>query len=112
MIKVIDIDGNEPDEPQKDFRAELASLINSKAKVPHPDCAVLENISKKLLKATDTLVQIRNAYMRLHDIHEDKGKEIPYDINAIQLGLTYAVHECHKIMANLETELKKAKCVK
>lgn len=109
MIKVIDMKG-QPEEPEKDFRAELAALINSNnADKPHPNLKILEAISSQLLKTTDELVQVRHKYLRLHNITDGKDANIPYDINAVQLGLTYAIHECHKIMSNLESELKKAK---
>lgn len=109
MIKVIDMDGKKPEEPQKDFRAELAALIEAKSTVKHPNVKLLETISGKLLKTTDELVKIKEQYMKLHDITEGKTENVPYDINAIYLGTTYAIHECHKIMANMEAELKRAK---
>jgi len=108
-IKVIDMDGKEPEEPQKDFRAELAALIQAKNETNHPNAKMLEEISAKLVKATDELVKIKQSYLKLHNISEDKTESLSYDINAIVLGLGYALHECHKIMANMEAELKKAK---
>jgi len=109
MIKVIDMVEEQPEDNQKDFRAELAALIEANGATTHPNLKLLEAISAKLLKTTDELVKIREQYMRLHSISEGENANIPYDINAVQLGLTYSIHECHKIMANMEAELKKAK---
>lgn len=109
MIKIIDMDGKQEEEPQNDFRAELTALIQMNSTKKHPNLKLLETISAKLLKVTDELAQIRISYMRLHNITEGNGADTPYDINTVQLGITYAIHECHKIIANMETELRKAK---
>lgn len=109
MIKVIDMDETQPEESKNDFRDNLAALIQTNSTKKHPNLKLLGTISAKLLKVTDELAQIRISYMRLHNIKEDKSEDTPYDINAVQLGITYAIHECHKIIANMDAELQKAK---
>ena len=47
-IKVIDMDGKQPEEPQKDFRAELAALIEAKNSTPHPNTKVLESLGRNI----------------------------------------------------------------
>ena len=104
-INLIDETDTAPE--KEDFRAELAALINSNNAKPHPDLKMLKLISSKILKITDDLVTTRIQYLKLHNLLETE--ESPsYDINSVQLGLTYAIHECHKIISFLEKELGKA----
>jgi len=106
IIKVIDMDGSQPEEPQRDFRAELAAIIAANAK-QHPNIRKLQSISRKLIKITDDLAEIKASYATLHNITDDTVAD--YEKHAIGLGFGYAIHECHKIMMNLESELRKAK---
>ena len=103
-IKLVDESDNTPE--KEDFRAELAALINNNNLKAHPDCKLLETISSKMLKITDDLVTTRLQYLKHHNV-KDTQECTSYDINSVQLGITYAIHECHKVISFLEKELKK-----
>ena len=97
------------DTPEKDFRAELAALIQSNASQKHPSIKILEAISARILKITDDLVDARGRYLKLHSLTDGQEEGVPYDINLVQITITHAIHECHKVMSQLERELKKGK---
>ena len=104
-IKLVDEPDNTPE--KTDFKAELAALINSNnSKTECSDRKLLETISSKILKVTDDLVTTRLQYLKLHNV-KDTEESTSYDVNSVQLGITYAVHECHKVISFLEKELSK-----
>ena len=105
-IKLVDESNSTPE--KEDFRAELAALIKSNNSKPHADVKLLETVSSKILKITDDLVTTRIQYLKLHNI-KDTEECTSYDVNAVQLGITYAIHECHKIISLMEKELSNAK---
>ena len=96
-------------QPEKDFKAELAALINANAAKKHPNVKLLELVSERLLKITDELVATRNQYLKIHNLLEPRGEAVPYDIGLTEMGITNAVHECHKVISYLEKELRQAK---
>jgi len=97
------------DTPEKDFRAELAALIKDNSSKKHPSVQLLEAIAARVLKITDDLVDTRGRYLKLHSLTDDLAQGAPYDINLVLTTITHAIHECHKVMSQLERELKKAK---
>ena len=90
----------------RDFKAELATLIGNNNTAKKTDTKMLEALTERALKLTDELAELRNSYLRLHNLTDGKD-EFPYDINLVQLGITYSIHECHKVISYLQDELKR-----
>ena len=95
-------------ELKKDFRADLAALIQENSAKKHPDVKLLESMNEKILKAAKELSVIRGQYLRLHSI-EDSHINVPYEIENTQIRITSAIHECRKVVSCLERELRQAK---
>ena len=104
--KPLKLVGEADNDKPRDFKAELAALINSNNDANRVDSKLLEGLTAKILRITDELAETRNQYLRHHNLTE-AHENIPYDINIIQLGITYAIHECHKIISYLTEEIKR-----
>jgi septum formation topological specificity factor MinE len=96
------------DEPEQDFKAQLAALIAEKRKTAHPDCEALELISQKFIKVVENLMELKDDYVNIHRSTEIIDG-VPYEIEQVQLAFNYVIHECNKVTSCLQNELTKAK---
>ena len=100
------IEFTDTDETDIGFRAQLAALIQSNANKPHPNPKGLQVISKQVTKVADELASLRDKYLQMHGIKENEP--CPLMVDQTQMGLTYAIHECHKVITYFENEYNNA----